>query len=153
AALLDRATSMLERDKNHPSIVIWSCGNESFGGTNLRDVADHFRSLDDRPVHYEGVHWDPRHPETTDVVSQMYTSAADVEEFLQTNRDKPFILCEYAHAMGNSFGAVDKYVDLAHREPLYQGGFIWDFADQAIALTDRHGREFFGYGGDCGESP
>ncbi|TRY17430.1 DUF4981 domain-containing protein [Tessaracoccus rhinocerotis] len=152
-ALLDRATSMLERDKNHPSIVMWSCGNESFGGTNLRDVADHFRSLDDRPVHYEGVHWDPRHPETTDVVSQMYTSAADVEEFLLTNRDKPFILCEYAHAMGNSFGAVDKYVDLAHREPLYQGGFIWDFADQAIALTDRHGREFFGYGGDCGESP
>ncbi|GAB3814419.1 glycoside hydrolase family 2 TIM barrel-domain containing protein [Tessaracoccus terricola] len=153
ATLFDRATSMLQRDKNHPSIVMWSCGNESFGGTNLRDVADLFRSLDERPVHYEGVHWDPRHPETTDVVSQMYTSAADVEEFLRTNRDKPFILCEYAHAMGNSFGAVDKYVDLAHREPLFQGGFIWDFADQAIALTDRHGREFFGYGGDCGESP
>lgn len=151
--LLDRATSMLERDKNHPSIIMWSCGNESFGGTNLRDVADYLRSRDQRPVHYEGVHWDPRYPETTDVVSQMYTPAADVEDFLQRHRDKPFILCEYAHAMGNSFGAVDKYTDLAYREPLFQGGFIWDFADQAIALTDEHGRQFFGYGGDCGEAP
>lgn len=151
--LLDRASNMLERDKNHASIVMWSCGNESFGGTNLRDVADHFRAVDTRPVHYEGVHWDPRFPETTDVVSQMYTPAATIEEWLKTNRTKPFILCEYAHAMGNSFGAVDKYVDLANREPLFQGGFIWDFSDQAIRLTDRHGREFFGYGGDCGEAP
>ena len=151
--LLDRASNMLERDKNHASIVMWSCSNESFGGTNLRDVADHFRSLDTRPVHYEGVHWDPRYPETTDVVSTMYTSAAAIEEFLAENRDKPYILCEYAHTMGNSFGAVDKYVDLAYREPLYQGGFIWDFSDQAIALKDRHGREYFGYGGDCGEAP
>ena len=151
--LFDRASSMLERDKNHPSIVMWSCGNESFGGTVLRDLADHFRSLDDRVVHYEGVHWDPRYPETTDVVSQMYTAADVIEEYLRTHRDKPFILCEYAHAMGNSFGAVDKYVDLAWREPLYQGGFIWDFADQAILLTDRHGRQYFGYGGDCGEAP
>ena len=62
-------------------------------------------------------------------------------------------MCEYAHAMGNSFGAVDKYLDLAYAEPLFQGGFIWDFADQAIALTDRYGREYFGYGGDCGEAP
>ncbi|MBB1516772.1 DUF4981 domain-containing protein [Tessaracoccus sp. MC1679] len=152
-ALLDRASNMLERDKNHASIVMWSCGNESFGGTNLRDVADHFRALDTRPVHYEGVHWDPRYPETTDVVSTMYTPAAAIEEFLATNRDKPYILCEYAHTMGNSFGAVDKYIDLAYREPLYQGGFIWDFSDQAIALTDRHGNAYFGYGGDCGEAP
>jgi beta-galactosidase len=72
-AALDRARSMLERDKNHASVVIWSCGNESFGGTVLRDVADWFRSVDDRPVHYEGVHWDPRYPETTDIASQMYT--------------------------------------------------------------------------------
>ncbi|NLI17413.1 MAG: DUF4981 domain-containing protein [Actinomycetales bacterium] len=151
--LLDRATSMLERDKNHACVVMWSCGNESLGGTNLREVADLFRARDTRPVHYEGVHWDPRFPETTDVVSQMYTFAADVEAFLRANRSKPFILCEYAHAMGNSFGAVGKYVELAYREPLYQGGFIWDFSDQAIRLTDRHGREYFGYGGDCGEAP
>lgn len=151
--LFDRATNMLERDKNHASIVMWSCGNESFGGTNLRDLAEHFRSLDTRPVHYEGVHWDPRYPETTDVVSTMYTPAAAIEDFLATNRSKPYILCEYAHTMGNSFGAVDKYLDLAYREPLYQGGFIWDFSDQAIALTDRHGTRYFGYGGDCGEAP
>ncbi|GAA4903800.1 glycoside hydrolase family 2 TIM barrel-domain containing protein [Tessaracoccus lubricantis] len=151
--LLARAAGMLERDKNHPSIVMWSCGNESYGGTNLRDVAAWFRSRDTRPVQYEGIHFDPRHPETTDVVSHMYTFAADVEEWLRTHRDKPFILCEYAHAMGNSFGAVDRYVDLAYREPLFQGGFIWDFADQAIAMRDRHGRPFFGYGGDSQEAP
>ncbi|WP_447943709.1 glycoside hydrolase family 2 TIM barrel-domain containing protein [Microbacterium aurum] len=152
-ALLDRATSMVARDRNHASVVMWSCGNESFGGSNLRDVADHFRALDDRPVHYEGIHWDDRYPETTDVVSQMYTPAAEVEAYLAEHRDKPFVLCEYAHAMGNSFGAVDEYIELAYREPLFQGGFIWDFADQAIALTDRHGVPFFGYGGDCGEAP
>lgn len=151
--LLDRARNLLERDKNHPCVVLWSCGNESFGGENILAVAEWFRSVDDRPVHYEGVHWDPRHPQTTDVVSQMYTPAAEVEEYLATHRDKPMILCEYAHAMGNSFGAVEKYVELAHREPLFQGGFIWDFADQAIALVDRHGRAFFGYGGDCGDAP
>ncbi len=151
--LLDRAGSMFERDKNHPSIVMWSCGNESFGGTNMLAVSNYLREVDDRPVHYEGVHWDPRYPETTDVVSQMYTPASQVRAWLKTHRDKPMILCEYAHAMGNSFGAVDAYVDLAHSEPLFQGGFIWDFADQAIQLRDRHGRDYFGYGGDCGESP
>lgn len=152
-ALQDRARSLFERDKNHPSVVMWSCGNESFGGTIIRDIADYFREVDNRPVHYEGVHWDPRYPETTDVVSQMYTPAADIEAYLAEHRDKPFILCEYAHAMGNSFGAVDRYIDLAYREPLFQGGFIWDFADQAIAMVDRHGREYFGYGGDNGEAP
>ncbi len=152
-ALLDRATSLLRRDRNHPCVVIWSCGNESFGGTLIRDVADYFRSADDRPVHYEGVDWDPRYPETTDIVSRMYTPAAQIEEFLATNREKPFILCEYAHAMGNSFGAVDRYLDLAYRDELFQGGFIWDFSDQAIELTDRYGNTYFGYGGDNGEAP
>jgi beta-galactosidase len=153
AALRDRAASMFERDKNHPSIVMWSLGNESYGGSNLRDLADWFRSVDTRPVHYEGVDWDPRHPGTSDVISKMYTPAADVEAYLREHRDKPLVLCEYAHSMGNSFGAVDEYIDLAYREPLFQGGFIWDFADQAIALVDRHGQPFFGYGGDCGEAP
>lgn len=152
-ALLDRADSMYLRDRNHASIVIWSLGNESFGGTNLLAVADHLRARDTRPVHYEGVFWDPRYPETTDIASSMYTPAATVEEYLQNNRDKPYILCEYAHAMGNSLGAVDRYLDLAYREPLFQGFFVWDFADQAIALKDRFGNPFFGYGGDCGEAP
>ena len=153
AALMDRAASVFERDKNHASVVMWSCGNESFGGTVIRDVADYFRRVDDRPVHYEGVHWDPRYPETTDVTSQMYTPAAEVEEYLREHRDKPFVLCEYAHAMGNSFGAVDRYVELAYREPLFQGGFIWDFADQVIERVDRYGNRYFGYGGDSGEAP
>ncbi len=153
AVLLDRAANMLQRDKNHASIVIWSCGNESFGGTNIRDVADWFRAQDTRVVHYEGVHWDDRYPGTSDVISRMYPPASEIEEYLRTHRDKPYILCEYAHAMGNSFGAVDTYLDLAYRDPLFQGGFIWDFADQAIRLTDRYGTEFFGYGGDCGEAP
>lgn len=152
-AVLDRAASMYERDKNHASIVMWSCGNESYGGTNLLDVSNYFRDRDDRPVHYEGVDWDPRYPETTDVYSKMYTPVTEIEAFLKENRAKPFILCEFAHAMGNSFGAVDKYMDLADRDPLFQGGFIWDFADQAIVLKDRHGKQFFGYGGDCGEAP
>ena len=152
-ALMDRAASMFERDKNHPSIVMWSCGNESFGGTDILAVSNWLREVDTRPVHYEGVHWDPRYPATSDVVSQMYTPAAEVESYLREHRDKPFILCEFAHAMGNSFGAVERYLDLANREPLFQGGFIWDFADQAILLRDRHGREYFGYGGDCGEAP
>ena len=152
-SLFDRAANMYERDKNHPSIVIWSCGNESFGGTDILAVSNYFRDVDSRPVHYEGVHWDPRYPETTDMYSQMYTPAEDVEEFLKEHRDKPFILCEYAHAMGNSFGAVDRYMDLADRDPLYQGGFIWDFADQAILMSDRYGKQYFGYGGDSSEAP
>ncbi|MCA0295082.1 MAG: DUF4981 domain-containing protein [Actinobacteria bacterium] len=154
AMLIDRAASVLERDKNHPSVVMWSCGNESFGGTNILAAGDWFRAHDTtRPVHYEGVAWDGRYPQTTDVASQMYTPAAEVEAYLATHRDKPFILCEFGHAMGNSFGAVDKYLDLAYREPLFQGGFIWDFADQAVALVDRYGTPFFGYGGDCDDRP
>lgn len=151
--LLDRAANMLERDKNHPSIVMWSCGNESFGGTDLLAVSDWFRDNDSRPVHYEGVDWDPRYPETTDMYSKMYTPAAQVEEFIAENRDKPTILCEYAHAMGNSFGGVDRYIDLAYRDPMFQGGYIWDFADQAILTKDRYGNEYFAYGGDSGEVP
>lgn len=152
-ALLDRAASMVGRDRNHASVVMWSCGNESFGGADILAVADWFRSVDTRPVHYEGVHWDPRHPETSDVVSRMYASVTEIEEYLATHRDKPYVLCEYAHAMGNSFGAVDKYIDLAYREPLFQGAFVWDFADQGIALTDPDGRPYVGYGGDAGEAP
>ncbi|WP_062290284.1 glycoside hydrolase family 2 TIM barrel-domain containing protein [Demequina phytophila] len=153
-ALLDRAASMLERDKNHASVIIWSLGNESFGGSVLLEVSDWFRATDPtRPVHYEGVHWDPRYPETTDITSQMYTFAADVEAHLKEHRDKPFILCEYAHSMGNSFGAVDKYLDLTEREPLFQGGFIWDFVDQTLPMTDRYGRAYQGYGGDHQEAP
>jgi len=152
-SLLERAASMLERDKNHACVVMWSCGNESYGGKDILAVSKWFHDHDSRPVHYEGVRWDPRYRETSDVESQMYTPALEIEEYLKTHRDKPFILSEYAHAMGNSFGAVSKYTELAYREPLFQGGFIWDFADQAITLRNRNGQPYFGYGGDFGDRP
>jgi len=151
--LMFRATGMYERDKNHTCVVMWSCGNESFGGRDIFEVSQYFRERDSRPVHYEGVRWDPRYPQTTDVRSEMYTPAAEIKDYLAAHRDKPFVLCEYAHSMGNSFGAVDEYVDLAYRDPLFQGGFIWDFADQALIVKDRYGQSFFGYGGDFGDSP
>ena len=152
--VIDRVDSVFERDKNHPSILIWSCGNESLGGKNVYAMSQRFRELDGtRLVHYEGVHYDPRYPDTTDMYTQMYTSAKDVEVFLQKNRDKPFILCEYVHTMGNSGGAMHKYIDLMSRDPLYQGGFIWDFIDQSIAKKDRYGKEFQAYGGDFDDRP
>ncbi len=152
--IIDRARSMFERDKNHPSIVIWSCGNESYGGKDILDMSDALRSWDDtRLVHYESVWNDPRFPETTDMVSTMYLPAADIKDFLKKHRDKPFIQCEYTHAMGNSCGAMHKYIDLMEEEPLFQGGFIWDYIDQSITKKDRYGVEFQAYGGDFGERP
>jgi len=152
--VIDRVESVYQRDKNHPSIIIWSCGNESYGGTVMLDMANHFRSLDStRLVHYEGVHWDTRYPDTTDMYTQMYTGAAELEKFLQENTDKPCILCEYVHTMGNSGGAMHKYIELMERQPRYQGGFIWDFVDQSIAKKDRYGKGFQAYGGDFGDRP
>lgn len=153
-ACLDRAASMLERDKNHPSILIWSCGNESYGGENIYQMTQYFHQKDpSRLVQYEGVFQDRSFPATSDVESQMYTPVATIEAFLKEHRDKPFISCEYAHAMGNSTGALFKYTQLAEREPLYQGGFIWDFIDQAIWKKDRYGNFVLAYGGDFGDRP
>jgi len=152
--LLDRVNSCYQRDKNHPSVLIWSVGNESFGGSVIRDMADCFRRLDPgRPVHYEGIFHDRTWPQTSDMESQMYPSAEAVEAFLQEHPDKPFICCEYTHAMGNSCGGMHRYTDLTLREPRYQGGFIWDFVDQSLRMKNRFGEEFQAYGGDCGERP
>ena len=152
--MLDRANSMYQRDKNHPCILIWSCGNESYGGKNIYDMSQFFRTEDPgRLVHYEGIFHDRSYPATSDMESQMYTPAAEIEEWLRTNRSKPFICCEYTHAMGNSCGAMFKYTDLTDREPLYQGGFIWDYVDQSITRKDRYGKEYQAYGGDFGERP
>lgn len=152
-ALVDRAESMILRDRNHPSVVVWSLGNESFGGSVLEELSDRVRALDPRPVHYEGVHEDPRRPRTTDIASQMYTSAQGVRDYLRTHRDKPFILCEYAHAMGHSLGAVEDYLALMREEDLFQGAFVWDFADQALPTLDEAGRPRLGYGGDFSDAP
>lgn len=154
AVLLDRVNSIYQRDKNHPSVLIWSCGNESYGGSVIQKMADQFRELDPtRLVHYEGVFQDRRYNDSSDMESQMYPSAAAIEAFLREHREKPFICCEYTHAMGNSCGAMHKYTDLSDREPLYQGGFIWDYVDQTITKKDRYGKEFQAYGGDFGERP
>ena len=156
--ILDRAKSMYERDKNHPAILIWSCGNESFGGKNIFDMSNAFRKWDPtRLVHYEGSNWerDPRYPDTSDMNTSMYLPVADFKEFFakEENRNKPYISCEYAHAMGNSCGALHKYTKLTEEEELYQGGFIWDYIDQSITKRDRYGVSYQGYGGDFEDRP
>ena len=152
--VLDRAASMFERDKNHPCILIWSCGNESYGGRNLYDISQYFRDSDDtRLVHYEGICHDRSYPDTSDMESRMYPSVREIRAFLSEHRDKPFICCEYTHAMGNSCGAMKKYTDLTEEDPLYQGGFIWDYIDQTLTKKDRYGHEYEAYGGDFGERP
>ena len=152
--MLDRANSMYQRDKNHPAILIWSCGNESFGGKDIFEMSQLFRSEDPtRLVHYEGVFHDRSYNDTSDMESQMYPSVEAIKEFLAKDNSKPFICCEYTHAMGNSCGAMHKYTDLTDTEPKYQGGFIWDYIDQSIYKKDRYGKEFQAYGGDFGERP
>lgn len=153
--LLDRANSCYQRDKNHPAILLWSCGNESFGGRTIYRMSELFRKLDDtRLVHYEGVFHDRSYDETTDVESRMYIKAWEIEEYLEDTSARPIICCEYSHAMGNSCGALHKYTNLADRENSgYQGGFIWDYIDQSLYRKDRYGREFQAYGGDFGDRP
>ena len=141
--MLDRANSMYQRDKNHPAILIWSCGNESFGGKDIFEMSQLFRREDPtRLVHYEGLFHDRSYNDTSDMESQMYPSVESIKEFLAKDDSKPFICCEYTHAMGNSCGAMHKYTDLTDTEPKYQGGFIWDYIDQSIYKKDRYGKEF-----------
>ena len=152
--MLDRANSCYQRDKNHPAILIWSCGNESYGGKDIYEMSQLFHRLDPhRLVHYEGVFHDRRYNDTSDMESQMYPPVESIKEFLQEHKEKPFICCEYTHAMGNSCGAMHKYTDLTDTEPRYQGGFIWDYVDQSIYKKDRYGKWFLAYGGDFDERP
>lgn len=152
--MLDRVNSCYQRDKNHPAVLIWSVGNESYGGKVIFDMSEKFRALDPyRLVHYEGIFHDRRYEATSDMESQMYTSVENVKKFLAEHKEKPFIMCEYTHAMGNSCGAMHKYTDLSDTEPRYQGGFIWDYIDQSILKKDRYGKEFQAYGGDFLERP
>ncbi len=159
--LLDRVRSMVGRDRNHPSVVIWSCGNESLTGTVILAMSREMKKLDPtRPVHYEGDRQvafmglgDRRIREITDIESEMYTPADRIREYLKEHREKPFILCEYTHSMGNSNGAMHKYTELAYEEELYQGGFIWDFIDQGMTARDRFGKKTLLYGGDWGDRP
>ncbi len=152
--IISRGRSMFERDKNHPCILIWSLGNESYGGKNLKLLHDAFHEWDDtRLVHYEGVVNDPRYPETTDMVSNMYWPVKQIRSYLKEHRDKPVISCEYSHAMGNSCGGMYIYTNYADKEEMYQGGFIWDYIDQSLTAHDRYGNEYQAYGGDFDDRP
>lgn len=152
--VIDRGRSMVERDKNHACVLLWSCGNEAFGGKDLQALAHWFRQRDpSRLVHYEGVTNDPRYPDTTDVESRMYAKVADIVDYLENDPPKPFVNCEYTHAMGNSCGGIGLYTDLEDKYPMYQGGFIWDYVDQALRATAPNGAPRLAYGGDYGDRP
>lgn len=148
-AVVDRAKSMLERDKNHPSILIWSCGNESYAGENILAMSKFFKERDNsRIVHYEGVFWNRDFDEISDIESRMYAKAIDIEKYLNSNPKKPYISCEYMHAMGNSCGGMMKYTELEDKYKMYQGGFIWDYIDQALYKINHNGEKVLAYGGD-----
>ena len=153
-AVLDRAKSMYERDKNHACVLIWSCGNESYCGENIAAMAEYFHTVDKRRlVHYEGVTWNRTYDAITDMESRMYCKPVDIEAYLQENPEKPYISCEYMHAMGNSVGGMKLYTDLEEKYDKYQGGFIWDFIDQALYRTLENGQRVLAYGGDFEERP
>ena len=152
SCVVDRARSMFERDKNHVSILLWSCGNESYAGEDILAMADFFRSSDpSRLVHYEGCVHNRAFSACTDVESRMYAPPEDIRSYLESKPEKPFLLCEYMHDMGNSLGGMESYIRLEEEFPQYQGGFIWDYMDQALWRTDCNGRRVLGYGGDFGD--
>jgi beta-galactosidase len=167
SAFLERMTRMVIRDKNHPSIIVWSLGNESGYGPNHDMIAGWTRAFDpSRPLHYEGAvrpEWGQgphtleslkRGRTVTDIVSPMYAPVALLEEWAETTEDdRPFIMCEFSHAMGNSNGSLCDYWALVERYKGLQGGFIWDWVDQGIEAFDSSGRKYWKYGGDFGDYP
>jgi beta-galactosidase len=155
SAFVERARRMVERDKNHPSVVMWSLGNESGMGPNHAAMAGWIREKDPtRPIHYEGAAHLPRDPAWVDVISRMYTRIPELREMAQDPVEtRPIVLCEYAYARGNSVGNLREYWDLIESEDRLIGGFIWDWVDKALRKRDADGREFWAYGGDFGDEP
>lgn len=146
-AHLDRIERMMERDKNHPSVIIWSMGNEAGFGVNFKAASKMMHKLDPyRPVHYERAGNDS----ATDIVCPMYASVGHLQRYADSDPYRPLILCEYAHAMGNSTGNLQEYWDVIEAEKSLQGGFIWDWVDQGFLKKTEDGKEFFAYGGDYG---
>ncbi len=153
-AVLQRGKNMLERDKNHPSIIIYSCGNESYGGSVIADLSKYFKEADSsRLVHYEGVFHDRSYDETSDMESQMYSRVNDIVNYLENEPKKPIIMCEYSHSMGNSNGGIFKYIEVEEKYPMYQGGFIWDYIDQSLLVKNEDGVKYFTSGGDFNDRP
>ncbi len=146
-ATLARTRNLYERDKNHPCVLIWSLGNESGNGLCYEAAYDWLKQKDpSRPVQYERALYD----RNTDIIAIMYSSMEELSRYAQEKRDRPFILCEYAHAMGNSCGGLMAYWDTIYKYPQLQGGCIWDWVDQGILKEDDHGTAYYAYGGDFG---
>ncbi|MAO65630.1 MAG: hypothetical protein CL666_11585 [Balneola sp.] len=148
-AIIDRARSMVEANKNHPSIVIWSLGNEAGAGENFEIMAAYIRALDsERPIHYHHMN------SVADVMSYMYPSVGLLESELNNpNIGKPIMLCEFAHSMGNSTGNMDEYAELMKKNNNFFAMYIWDWVDQGLYLEDENGRMYWAYGGDFGDDP
>jgi beta-galactosidase len=147
AAHLDRTKRMVERDKNHPSIIIWSLGNEAGDGINFQATYAWIKKRDaTRPVQYEGAKKNPH----TDIYCPMYARIWQLKDYVQTEQPRPLIMCEYAHAMGNSVGNLQDYWDVIYAHRQLQGGFIWDWVDQGILKKNEKGESFWAYGGDFG---
>lgn len=155
-AVLDRAVNNFETFKNHVSVLFWSLGNESYVGDDIQAMNAYFKGKKDgRLVHYEGVVQNRVYEDTvSDVESRMYAPPQMVREYLENNPKKPFILCEYMHDMGNSLGGMSSYMKLLDEFEMYQGGFIWDYIDQAVLVTDKvSGQKVLRYGGDFDDRP
>ena len=156
AAVLNRAENNFETFKNHVSVLFWSLGNESYAGDVLADMNRYYKEKDDsRLTHYESVvHNRDYEDRISDVESRMYAAPAAIEEYLLNSPRKPFLLCEYMHDMGNSLGGLGSYMKLLDQFEMYQGGFIWDYIDQAIEVTDEvSGEKVLRYGGDFDDRP
>ena len=155
--LLDRARSMYERDKNHPCILMWSLGNEAGSGSNFMILHDYFKEQDpSRLVHYEGITQDRTFENASDIESRMYATPQSIKDYLDAHPIKPIMLCEYMHAMGNSLGGMEEYTNLEDEYEQYQGGFVWDYIDQAIEKDGNYyyGQDFDDYPNDsnfCGD--
>ena len=154
--VLDRAISNFETFKNHTSVLFWSLGNESYAGDDLEAMNTYFKEKrDGRLVHYESSFYNRAYEDTiSDVESRMYAKPKEVEEYLNNNPKKPYLLCEFMHDMGNSMGGLGSYMKLIDQYEMYHGGFIWDFIDQAILIRDPvTGKEVLRYGGDFDDRP
>lgn len=157
AAYVDRMEQMVQRDKNHPSIIIWSLGNEAFYGQNHQAMYDFAKEVDPgRLIHYEG---DPE-AKSADMYSYMYPSVERLVELAKTEGvkpdgsfEKPIVLCEYAHAMGNGPGWLEDYEKAFRTHPRLQGGFIWEWANHGLWKQDADGKSYYAYGGDFGDVP